>query len=204
MTRAAGTVAVVVALAIAAAPVAAQPASSVPAGAAAAVPAELVSIARLADPVLPEPVAWLPQTLGWQILAGLLVLGVLWLVWRAARRWWRNRYRRDALAEWRQLEARWQREPDNAAAVLTALPVLVKRCALSAWPREQVASLSGAAWAQFLEVHAGHATHGAQALAPLVREMQYQDQQQLARVPAHDVRVLLDASRQWIEGHVSA
>ena len=163
-----------------------------------------VSIARLADPVLPAPVSWMPQTLGWQIVAGLLLLALAWLLWRFARRWVRNRYRREALAEWRQLEAAWQRQPDKTSSVLVALPVLIKRCALSAWPRAQVAALNGQGWVDFLEAHAGHATHGARALAPLVRQLQYQRVDELAQVPADDVRVLLDASRQWIEGHVSA
>jgi hypothetical protein len=165
---------------------------------------ESVSIAKMIDPVLPQPVSWLPQALGWQILAGLIALGLLWLLARALRRWWRNRYRRDALAELRQLEAAWQRDPDNPVPVLTALPVLIKRCALAAWPRTQVARLNGPAWADFLEQHAGHGLHGAQALNPLVREIQYHDRAQLARTPADDVRMLLDASREWIEGHVSA
>ena len=87
--------------------------------------------------------------------------------------------------------------------MLAALPALVKRCALAAWPREQVASQSGAEWAQFLLAHAGHALHGAQALAPLVRDIQYHDQRALKRVSPNDVRVLIEASRQWIQGHVS-
>ena len=165
---------------------------------------DLISIARLADPVLPQPISWMPQALGWQILAGLVALALLWLLFRALRRWWRNRYRREALAELRQLEAQWQRDSDNPVPVLVALPVLIKRCALSAWPRTQVAGLNGVAWASFLEAHAGHGLHGAQALSPLVREMQYHDEAQLARIPPDDVRVLLDASREWITSHVSA
>ncbi|MDM0047201.1 DUF4381 domain-containing protein [Variovorax dokdonensis] len=163
-----------------------------------------VSITALADPVSAEPVSWMPQATGWKVLAALVLLAVLWLLWRAARKWWRDRYRRDALAELRQLEANWQRDPANAVPVLVALPALIKRCALSAWPREKVAGCSGAAWASFLESHAGHALHGAQALNPLVRELQYQDEAHLARVSADDVRMLIDASREWIVGHVSA
>lgn len=38
---------------------------------------------------------------------------------------------------------------------LAGLPDLLKRAALSAWPREQVAGLSGAAWHRFLDDSAG-------------------------------------------------
>lgn len=162
------------------------------------------SLSQLADVVQPPPVSWMPQTLGWKVLGALLLVLFLWLMWRGVRRWFRNRYRREALAELRRLELRWQDDPETGAVVLAALPALVKRCALAAWPREQVAGASGAQWAQFIQSHAGHATHGAQALAPLVREIQYHDRASLQRVSAHDVQVLIEASRQWIQGHVSA
>ena len=162
------------------------------------------SLSQLADIVQPAPVSWRPQTVGWEVLGALLAVLALWLAWRGARWWWRNRYRRQALAELKQLESNWQADPVNAGPqLLAALPALVKRCALAAWPREQVASQSGAEWAQFLLANAGHASHGAQALAPLVREIQYHDHEALKRVSPNDVRVLIEASRQWIQGHVS-
>lgn len=169
----------------------------------AAKPAQPPSLSQLADVVQPPPVSWKPQTVGWEVVGVLLVLLALWLAWRGVRWWFRNRYRREALAELRRLELRWQANPDTRTAVLEALPVLIKRCTLAAWPREQVASRTGEQWAKFLQDHAGHAMHGAQALAPLVREIQYHDQEALKRVSAHDVHVLIEASRQWIQGHVS-
>lgn len=162
------------------------------------------SLAQLVDIAQPAPVSWMPQTVGWEMLGVVLLLLALWLTWRGIRRWFRNRYRREALAELCRLELRWHDDPETGAAVLAALPALVKRCALAAWPREQVASASGTQWAQFIQSHAGHASHGAQALAPLVREIQYHDRESLQRVSAHDVQVLIEASRQWIQGHVSA
>jgi hypothetical protein len=166
---------------------------------------ESPSLAQLADVVPPPPVPWMPQTIGWQVLGVLLALLLLWLAWRGLRRYWRNRYRREALAELHGLEAQWKQDAAKASVpVLVALPVLIKRCALAAWPRDEVASMNGAAWAQFVLAHAGHATHGAQALAPLLREIQYHDAQALQRVSAQDVRVLLEAAHQWIQGHVSA
>lgn len=161
------------------------------------------SLSQLADVVQPAPVSWAPQTVGWEVLGAVLAVLVLWLAWRGVRRWWRNRYRRDALAELRRLELRWQADASIGPQVLAALPVLLKRCALAAWPRDQVASRSGAEWAQFILANAGHARHGAEALAPLVRDIQYHDAAALKRVSQHDVTVLIEASRQWIQGHVS-
>lgn len=88
----------------------------------------------------PPPPSWTPHTAGWYVVFGLLFLIVAWAMWRIFARWKRNRYRREAL---RDLES----------ADICAIPVLVKRTALAAWPREQVASLTGEPWLQFLEVH---------------------------------------------------
>ena len=46
----------------------------------------------------PEAIPFVPQTIGWLVVA-LVVLALLaWLAWRARRRWQNNAYRREALA----------------------------------------------------------------------------------------------------------
>lgn len=98
--------------------------------------------------VPPEAVSWLPQTSGWLILgawlAAIIVIGLRH--WLALRR--RNRYRRVALAELDRIAGR----ADGTAADVA---LLVKRTALAAYPRERVASLSGAEWAAFLSSSTG-------------------------------------------------
>lgn len=85
----------------------------------------------------PPPPAWTPQTVGWYVVIGLLVLLAAWAGWRFFADWRHNRYRREALRELEHLE-------------ISAVPVLLKRTALAAWPRKEVASLSGEHWLQFL------------------------------------------------------
>ena len=92
---------------------------------------------KLHDFYQPAPPAWTPQTIGWYVIFAITGLAGLWFVFRGVRRWLRDRYRREALHE------------------LALLPVeqfstLLKRTALTAWPREKVASLSGDAWLEFL------------------------------------------------------
>lgn len=59
---------------------------------------------ELHDVGLPESVSWLPQTLGWQILACIaLVLVTIW-GYRQTKLWWQNRYRREALQVAKSLE----------------------------------------------------------------------------------------------------
>jgi hypothetical protein len=92
---------------------------------------------KLHDFYQPPPPARTPQTIGWYVLFAIAALIVLWLVIHSAWRWLRNRYRREALHELELLPAE-------------QFSTLLKRTALTVWPREKVASLSGDAWLEFL------------------------------------------------------
>ncbi len=93
---------------------------------------------QLIEPPVPEPVPLTPQTAGWWVV-GALTLAALGY---ALRRVWLHRranaYRRAALADLSRAEA-----PAEIAAVL-------RRAALAAFPRREVASLSGPDWTAFL------------------------------------------------------
>jgi hypothetical protein len=106
------------------------------------------ALSGLHDIVVPEPVSYLPQTIGWGIvLLALIGLGV-WLGVLARRRQRTRRYRELAL---RDLEAlRRQYQGGARQEVFSALPELVKRTALVAFPRPDVASLTGKEWLEFL------------------------------------------------------
>jgi hypothetical protein len=152
----------------------------------------------LADVVQPEPVAWTPQTWGWAALAALLAALVIWLVVRAVRQHRANRYRIEALADLAALEKKLSDDAGRAAA-LGAMPALLKRVALAAWPRPDVAALSGQAWIDFLRAHGGR--HGfADESARLLADGEY-DGAALASMTADDARRAASGLRRWIEGH---
>ena len=92
----------------------------------------------LNDIVVPEPVSLVPQTAGWIVL-GVVIIAAL-TAWAAFawRRYRRNAYRREALD---LLDTTPPQE----------LPALVKRVALAATPRTEVASLTGDPWLEFLD-----------------------------------------------------
>ncbi len=98
------------------------------------------------DLVRPEPVSWMPQTPGWWIALARLIAVIVILLWHRYRAWRRNRYRREALATLRSIEANSVDEKQVAGQIA----ILLKRTALAAYPREQVAQLYGSEWAQFL------------------------------------------------------
>jgi len=107
------------------------------------------SLQNLNDIVLPPSVSWWPLASGWYLLLALLLAALAWFVYRSIRRWIDNRYRRAALYELQLLTQAIQ-NPEKRNASLRQLPVLLKRTALSVYPREQIASLSGDDWYDFL------------------------------------------------------
>jgi hypothetical protein len=95
------------------------------------------SLQNLNDIVVPAVVPWWPVAPGWYVLAGLAIALLVFFAFRALLHRKRNRYRRLALRELSDI-----RQQADAAA-LQKLPIVLKRAALSAWPRGDVAALSG-------------------------------------------------------------
>lgn len=102
------------------------------------------SLDRLHDIILPTPVSWWPLAPGWYVLLGLVLLIVIWLVYRLLKRWQANAYRRQALQELKSMT-------DG-----TTIAELLRRTALAVVARSEVAEKTGSDWADWL---AGHCPH---------------------------------------------
>jgi predicted negative regulator of RcsB-dependent stress response len=139
--------------------------------------------------VMPEPVAWLPQTAGSWMIIGWLIAVVLLAGWQLIRRRRRNRYRRDALAELKAIDTSSELAPVESAQRIAAL---LKRTALVAYPRREVAALFGKDWAQFLSTSANNDKQIADA-ADMLASASYR--------PDADGRVLSQPARRWIRLH---
>jgi flagellar biosynthesis/type III secretory pathway M-ring protein FliF/YscJ len=161
-------------------------------------PAANAALDTLADVVVPQPTPWTPQTWGWAALALLVFVLVVWVIVRAVRRRRANRYRVEALAELTALESRVADDSERASAV-AVLPALLKRVALAAWPRAEVASLSGSAWVRFLRAHAGRSDFPDDA-AQLLADGEYQTAT-LGALSAADAQRIAGHVRRWIEAH---
>ena len=159
------------------------------------------SLENLFDIVIPSPVPWWPPAPGWSVVIGVVVVVALWSAWRMWRRWRAAAYRRAVLAEWRRLKTQ-AADPARREAALRHLPALVKRTALAAFPREEVASLSGTEWLRFLD-RTGHTnafTHGRSQLLP---QLAY-DPRAVAQLDSATVEELLNVIHRWIHGHSAA
>lgn len=150
------------------------------------------SLQLLNDIVTPPPVPWWPPAPGWYVLAALALLAAAWLAIRYLQKWRRNRYRREALGQL----ARLRSEPSAARE----LPVLLKRAALSAWPRREVAQLNGAEWRRFLDESAGMDRFSGET-GELLERLAYAGSADQA-CTAEQLQLVFDAAETWLKQHV--
>lgn len=101
----------------------------------------LVQLLDLLEPARePLPISMMPQTVGWIWVAFGLIAGLLLLIRKGLRRHRANAYRRAALAAL-----------SDAGDDPARIAQIVRRTALAAFPREDVAGLTGEHWLAFLD-----------------------------------------------------
>lgn len=98
----------------------------------------------LHDIHLPTPISWWPPAPGWWILSGLLLLIPIFL-WGLCRFRQRRLMRRIALKKLEKLADFSETE------LLTALSRLLRQAAITHFPRQDCAGLSGQDWLKFLD-----------------------------------------------------
>lgn len=109
-------------------------------------------LAQLRDIHLPTTIDTWPPAPGWWVLGALVLLAICAALYWLFRRWRQNRYRREALAE---LQALQDQYGDNPGEYVEHYSALLKRVALTRYPREVVAGLTGERWARFLDTTGG-------------------------------------------------
>lgn len=106
-------------------------------------------LVQLRDIHLPDPVGWWPPAVGWWLLL-IAVLGLGALVSHLLRRYLRrNRYRKEARQELQRLTE--NRAVYSTGEMLEQISRLLRRVAIQASGRTEVASLVGESWLQFLD-----------------------------------------------------
>jgi len=156
------------------------------------------SLQNLNDIVLPGDVGWWPLASGWYYLLGILLVVLTWFVYAAIRDWNSNRYRRAALHQL-QLLAKDIEDTEKRAAGLRQIPILLKRTALSVYPRSQLASLTGKSWLDFLNSKVSTASF-TNSTAGLLDKLSY-SVGDLNTVDSKAVDELLSACKRWLQQH---
>lgn len=160
---------------------------------------------RLHDVIEPAAVSWIPQTLGWAVLAAVIILVVTRVAWTRYHTWHAAAYRREALAELAEIRAAMGRHVDEgpdsgSSAALTALPSLVKRVVLASSDRTAVAALSGPRWLEYLDRSYSRPAFS-DGPGRLLLDMAYTPASNVERLPASDVDALFTLLEDWISAH---
>jgi hypothetical protein len=156
------------------------------------------SLQRLHNIVVPPPVPWWPPAPGWYWLMAFGTVILLLLALRIFIWWQHNRYRREALAELARQEPALC-DPATRTAALATIAELLKRAALSAFPRAEVASLTGPVWFEFLD-RTGRTLGFSQSVGPLLEGMVYDPRlaESVDETKAREIAVL---ARHWLAHH---
>jgi len=139
----------------------------------------------------PAAIGWWPPAPGWWLLALLTLLLASAIGWALYRRRRRRAYRRRAM---RQLDALRARHSGNndAVAFATELNALLKRVALDAYAREDLAAAAGEDWETFLNESA---PDGPRFAAGFTRAIYRNDGASL------HMDSLYAAARHWLQNH---
>ncbi len=160
--------------------------------------ADPASLQNLHDIVMPPSVPWWPPAPGWYAVFAGIGLGIVWFSWRTFRQWQADAYRRAALAELSSLKAlidSGEREP-----AMRKLPELIKRTAMSVWPRENVAAITGEGWLQFLD-RFGNTDAFTGGDGRLLTELSYAGHRKLNGISDDQIRSLMRIVEKWIQEH---
>lgn len=160
--------------------------------------ADPVSLQNLNDIALPEAVAWWPLANGWYYLIVLVLIILTWSSYLWIKRWINNRYRRTALSQLQVLVSDIH-DPEKRATGLRQLPILLKRTALSVYPRTQLASLTGKEWHDFLNSKVSKPSFSRTASA-LLDEVSY-SVGNLDSMNDQASGELIAACRNWLQHH---
>lgn len=147
-------------------------------------------LAQLRDIHTPEAIGLWPPAPGWWLLALLVAGGLIALIiWRLLRHR-RLAYKREALAEWQHIHARYLQDR-NAEALLADLSVLLKRTCITRYGRDEVAGLTGEQWLAFLD-QTGKCTEFTQGAGRALVSQRFIPHPQL------DGPALLDVTLRWL------
>ncbi len=110
-------------------------------------------LSALRDIHLPAEPSWWPPAPGWWLLAAILLGVLIGLVVFMGRRAMLRARRRRIIARIDALVKAYR--PEHACEFVADVSGLLRRAALTWYPRERVAALSGEAWLRFLDDNGG-------------------------------------------------
>ena len=152
-------------------------------------------LAQLRPNHLPEPIGVWPLAIGWWILAAVALVLLIFTLRYLYKRWRTNRYRSVALVKARHLVDDYATH-QSVNRLAQECNTLLRRVALQAFARHQVAGLSGSRWSEFLAESAkmpefiGHSAFSNQRYNPAAQHSGQECGQDI-----------YELTRRWIKKH---
>ena len=148
---------------------------------------------ELKDIHLPDSVSWWPPAPGyWMILGLIFFIVITYLVIKLLRN--RSRIKRQALSEFYNIKKTFKSNHDERK-LLSSVSVLLRRAAISSYPRTDCASLTGNDWLQWLDLQLpDDKFHFFDGPGYLLTESIYSKS-----VNSADIDSLLTLSHQWLK-----
>ena len=152
---------------------------------------EAKELAKLKEIALPESVSYFPQTPAWYVLFGVIVVLILFFLWKQYKHYQNNKYRRVALTELSKIKSE---------KTFVEIPELVKRVALVFSDRNEIASLSGDTWLEFL--NKSYKGNGFSSEAgSLFVDLGYSSQNRINQYQQSEMETLINLISKWIKKH---
>lgn len=107
------------------------------------------ALVQLKDIHLPPAIGWWPLAPGWYVLMALFFIVAVFCMYRAYQRYLNGRAKKHALTLLDLYTTQYAKE-GNTQLTSARISELLKRVALVYYPRQQVASIHGQAWINFL------------------------------------------------------
>ncbi len=143
----------------------------------------------------PLPVDFAFETVGWKVLAALIVVILVGTTYFVIRRYLANTYRRKALYRLSAIEKQFQAHHQVDTIVETL--ILLKKISIKTYSRKSAAALHGAGWLDFLDSKAKRSRLS--AYKDVVISALYKNEVSNAQ----EAEYFLAESRKWIKNHVS-
>ncbi len=139
-----------------------------------------------------------PLALGWWILISLVLLGIAWLLFEAFKQAKKKRKQRKVLVRFSLLEKKLTAEPSNA--VIAEINTLLRQLAITYYPRERIASLTGSDWLQFLD-NSGRTQDFSRGAGRILVEAPYRLEKQVENLNSDEFLPLV---KNWIKRIIKA
>lgn len=156
-------------------------------------------ISNLNPIFIPEPVQFEPVTIGWYILASVVLLIALFIIYSVIKRWEKNTYRRLAIKQLNQINQSLI-PADTRYQALQQASILLKRVALKSYPRQSVASLYGNEWITFLSKKSKRIKFHP-STSKIITENMYSSPNSVKGINREELNDFIADVKKWIGGH---